>query len=230
MLALDVRDDASIVAAFRAAVERYGTIDVVANIAGEGSFSPFETTSDQTVQSQFETNFFGALKVMRAAIPIMRDAGGGRIVNVTSASALVPEPLMSIYTATKAALDSFTETVMFELAPQNIVVKLIEPGLVPTTKLTEKVALAATKIPVPKAYEAYFKQRAAAFTAPATVQLATAGDVANAIVAASIDGTGKLRWVVGPDVEESAHMRWETSAAEYDAWMQRRFAPVHAPA
>jgi NAD(P)-dependent dehydrogenase (short-subunit alcohol dehydrogenase family) len=191
-------------------------------------FSVFEATSDEIARATFETNFFGALNVMRSAIPLMREAGGGRIVILTSASAIVVEPLMAIYTASKAALDSFTAAVQFELAPLNIAVKIIEPGLVTTTKLVEKVGVFAATVPVPKAYEGYYKQRATAFASPPAMQLATAEDVADAIVAASIDETGKLRWVVGRDVEESAHMRWETTDVTFEAWMQRKFAPIHA--
>src|SRR6202045_5332484 len=84
--ALDVTDPASIRSAFDAGVARFGSVDAVVNVAGIGLFSVFETTTDETARSVFETNLFGPIDIMRVAIPHLREHGGGRIVNLTSAS------------------------------------------------------------------------------------------------------------------------------------------------
>jgi NAD(P)-dependent dehydrogenase (short-subunit alcohol dehydrogenase family) len=224
--ALDVTDPASIRSAFDAGVERFASVDVVVNIAGIGLFSPFETTTDETMRSVFETNLFGPIEIMRVAIPHLREHGGGRIVNLSSASSIVPEPLMGIYNASKAALDNLTETLRFELAAQDIILKLIEPGYVPTTRLVEKaLANASTLTIVTPPYEAYVNQRMAFFSSESAVELATAEDVANAIMASVIDDTGQLRWVIGGDQTERMHMRRETSEAEYNDWAWRRLGP-----
>jgi NAD(P)-dependent dehydrogenase (short-subunit alcohol dehydrogenase family) len=224
--ALDVTDPASIRSAFDAGVARFSGMDVVVNIAGIGLFSPFETTTDETMRDVFETNLFGPIEIMRVAIPYLREHGGGRIVNLTSASSIVPEPLMGIYNASKAALDNLTETLRFELWHQDIVLKLIEPGYVPTTRLVEKaINNAATLTIVTPQYEAYVNQRMAFFNTESTVELATAEDVADAIMASVIDETGQLRWVVGADQTERMHMRRETSDSEYNDWTWRRLGP-----
>ena len=136
--ALDVTDTASIRAAFEVAETHFGGLNAVLNIAGIGLFSVFEATPDRKAREVFETNTFGPMEIMRHAIPLLRRRGGGHIVNLTSASSIVPEPLMAIYNGSKAALDNMTETLRFELAPQNIILRLIEPGFVPTTGLVPK--------------------------------------------------------------------------------------------
>src|ERR1700683_3181537 len=224
--ALDVTDPASIRSAFDAGVARFGSVDVVVNAPGIGLFSVFETTTDETVRSVFETNLFGPIEIMRVAVPHLREHGGGRIVNLTSASSIVPEPLMGIYNASKAALDNLTETLRLELSPQNIVLKLIEPGFVPTTRLVEKAQTNAPVLTiVPPEYEAYVNQRMAIFNSEFPVKLATPEDVADAILASVNDETGQLRWVVGADQAERMHMRHETSEAEYNDWTWSQLGP-----
>ncbi|KIZ45354.1 MULTISPECIES: SDR family oxidoreductase [Rhodopseudomonas] len=222
--ALDVTDTASIDTAFSTAIQRFGRVDAVVNNAGRGLLSIFEVTPVETIEAVFATNTFGPMNVMRAAIDHMREAGGGRIINVTSGSAIVPEPLMSIYSASKAALDTFTESVMFELAPLGIVLKLIVPGFVPGTSFVEQTQAAAQAVPVPPAYMSYMTQRLASYSATSPIAFATDVDVANAILAAAGDETDQFRRLVGPDAAEFAHMRWETSEIEYAAWTKSRFA------
>jgi NAD(P)-dependent dehydrogenase (short-subunit alcohol dehydrogenase family) len=223
--ALDVTDPVSIRSAFEAGVSAFGSVEVVVNIAGIGLFSVFETTTDEMARTVFETNLFGPLEIMRVAIPHLREHGGGHIVNLTSASSIVPEPLMAIYNASKAALDNLTETLRLELLPQNIELKLIEPGFVPTTRLVEKLQATAPGLVIPPEYGDYVNQRMAYFASEPVVKLATPEDVAEAILASVNDKTGRLRWVVGADQAERMRMRWETSDAEYNDWTRRELGP-----
>lgn len=223
LLPLDVLNESSVDAAFSAAIARLGRIDVVVNNAGKGLFSVFEATPQETVRDVFETNFFGALSVMRRAVPHMRAAGGGTIVNVASGSAIVAEPLMATYSASKAALDSFTEALTGELVDQGIDLKIVIPGFVPATNFVERARVAAEAIPVPDAYGAYVQARQASYTSAAPAAFATDEDVADAIFAAAVDTQDQLRWLVGPDVTAAAQVRWETSEAKYAAWRHSRY-------
>lgn len=223
---LDVTDSASIRAAFAAAQTRFGGIDAVLNIAGIGLFSVFEATTDEQVREQFETNTFGPMEIMRQAIPHLRARGGGHIVNLTSASSTVPEPLMSIYNGSKAALDNMSETLRFELAPQNIVMRIIQPGFVPTTELVKKQWAAASSLVIPPEYESYVHQRMDFFQSPPKYVLPTADDVAEAILESVTNSSNRLRWVVGADQTERFHMRHETSESAYDAWGWTTFGLV----
>lgn len=222
---LDVTDLPTISEAFTAAERAFGGVDAVLNIAGIGLFGVFETTTDDQIRDQFATNTFGPFEVMRQAIPRLRAAGGGHIVNLTSASSTVPEPLMSVYNASKAALDNLTETARFELAPQGIIMRIIQPGFVPTTELVRKQWESADSLVIPDEYQAYTQQRMAFFQEPPAYELTTAEDVADTIFESVTDTSNRLRWVIGDDQTERFHMRHETSESAYDAWGWDAFGP-----
>lgn len=129
---LDVTDQASIDTAVREVIAHYGTIDVLVNNAGYGLMGPFEAQTDAQVRRQFETNIFGVINVTRAVLPHMRERREGRIVNVGSAAGRLTIPLYSTYSATKWALEGFSEGLWLEVRQHNIKVKIIEPGMVKT--------------------------------------------------------------------------------------------------
>src|SRR5271169_4190102 len=133
VLALDVTDPESI----RQAVEAAGPIDVLVNNAGFGSASPVEATSMATVRELFETNTFGTMAVTQAVLPQFRQRRAGVIVNVTSSVTVRPLPLLSVYTASKAAVTAFTESLALELQQFNVRVRLVVPGRSPETPFGE---------------------------------------------------------------------------------------------
>lgn len=130
--ALDVTDADSIDGAVSAAIDRFGTIDVLVNNAGYGGNSLFEASTDTQLRAMFETNVFGTMNVCRAVLPVMRTRGGGTVVNVTSMTAIMPIPLGSIYTASKFAAQGFTEALNLEYRPMGITVRAVLPGAYPT--------------------------------------------------------------------------------------------------
>lgn len=129
---LDVTDQASVDAAVRDVIAQFGAIDVVVNNAGYGLLGPFEAQTDEQIRRQFETNLFGVLNVTRAVLPHMRERKQGRIINVGSAAGRMTIPLYSMYSATKWALEGFSEGLWLELRQHNIKVKIIEPGMIKT--------------------------------------------------------------------------------------------------
>jgi NAD(P)-dependent dehydrogenase (short-subunit alcohol dehydrogenase family) len=129
---LDVTDQASVDAAVRDVLSQFGAIDVVVNNAGYGLMGPFEAQTDAQIRRQFECNLFGVLNVTRAVLPHMRARQQGRIVNVGSAAGRMTIPLYSMYSATKWALEGFSEGLWLELRQHNIKVKIIEPGMIKT--------------------------------------------------------------------------------------------------
>lgn len=124
ILPLDVTDAESI----RRAIEAAGPIDAVVNNAGVGAGSPAEVTPLSTVREIFEINTFGTMAVTQAVIPQLRERGAGVIVNVTSSVTLRPLPLVSVYRASKAAVNAYTESVARELAPFGVRAHLVLPG------------------------------------------------------------------------------------------------------
>jgi len=127
-LALDVTDDASVAAAVAAA----GPLDVLVNNAGIGVGGPVELVPMAEVRRLFETNFFGALRMMQAVLPGMRARGAGTIVNVSSVSGKVSAPLSGFYAASKYALEAVSEALHIEVGHFGIRVVVIEPGFFKT--------------------------------------------------------------------------------------------------
>jgi NAD(P)-dependent dehydrogenase (short-subunit alcohol dehydrogenase family) len=127
-IALDVTDRDADFAAVAQAHERFGRLDVVVNNAGYGHFGFVEELSEADVRHQMETNFFGALWVTQAALPIMRAQGSGHIIQVSSIGGISAFPIVGAYHASKWALEGLSQSLAQEVAPFGITVTLIEPG------------------------------------------------------------------------------------------------------
>ncbi len=127
-LVLDVDSDTSVDAAITQLLASETRVDVVINCAGFGIAGAIEDTTTDEAKAQFETNFFGAVRVNRALLPKLRDQGGGLILNVGSLVTQLPVPFQAYYCASKAALESYSEALRFEVAAFNIRVCCIEPG------------------------------------------------------------------------------------------------------
>jgi NAD(P)-dependent dehydrogenase (short-subunit alcohol dehydrogenase family) len=113
---LDLRDRESIGQAIEAGITRFGTIDVLINNAGFGLFGVFEATSREKIQEQFDVNVFGVMDVTRAILPHFRKNKGGLIINVSSGAGIFALPMISLYCASKFALEGFSESLSYELA------------------------------------------------------------------------------------------------------------------
>lgn len=131
-VALDVRSDASVQACRDTILARAGHIDALVNNAGYLQSGAVEEVSSEDAEAQFATNFFGAARTMVAVLPGMRARAEGRIVNVTSLAGEVPLPFWGYYNASKAALESLTETLRLEVSPLGLHVSAIEPGAIKT--------------------------------------------------------------------------------------------------
>jgi NAD(P)-dependent dehydrogenase (short-subunit alcohol dehydrogenase family) len=128
VIQLDVNDDKSVTDAINGIAKEKDRIDVVINNAGYDLMGALEETSIDEIKAQFETNFFGAVRVMQAVIPLMRKQGAGIIVNITSLGGRISFPLNSPYHATKFALEGLSESIRYELEPFGIKIIVIEPG------------------------------------------------------------------------------------------------------
>ena len=127
-LALDVTDDGQCRRAIDDTLAAFGRIDVLVNNAGYGLVGAVEEVSDAEARSVFECNVFGLLNVTRAALPAMRSARAGHVVNVGSAAGLLGRAGSGIYAATKFALEGISEAQYHELTPLGIAVTVVEPG------------------------------------------------------------------------------------------------------
>lgn len=133
VLALDVTDPDSI----RQAVEAAGPIDALVNNAGVGAAAPAEITPMSTIRDVFETNLYGTMAMTQAALPQFRERRAGVIVNVTSSVTLRALPLVAAYTASKAAVNAFTESMALEVAQFGVRAHIVLPGRAPETRFAE---------------------------------------------------------------------------------------------
>ena len=106
---------------------------MLVNNAGYALMGALEETSLQEAHEQFETNFFGVLRMVNAVLPIMRQQARGRIVNISSVVGIIPNPYMGLYAASKHALEGYTETLDYEVRQFGIRVSLVEPGFTRTS-------------------------------------------------------------------------------------------------
>lgn len=130
--ALDVLDHDSIASARRAALERFGSVDVLVNNAGYGAYGPLEAFPMDRIENQFDTNVIGLLAVTKTFLPHFRANRAGVIVNISSIGGQMTFPLGTLYHGTKFAVEGLSEALHYELEPFGVRVKIVEPGMIKT--------------------------------------------------------------------------------------------------
>lgn len=221
LVRMDVTDRASIDAAVREGIEAFGALDVVVNNAGIGLMAALEATPDATIREVFETNTFGTIAVCQAVVPHLRERRGGTLINVTSSAGIVPMPLVSVYNASKCAIEGFTESLAYELSAFGVRTKIVEPGFSPHTSFiansTDRMKNVACA-----PYAPYTEQLMSGMSGAKT----TSGvDVANAVWLAATDGSARLRYPAGPDAEDLAAMRRAFPGDDYLEPMRAAVGP-----
>ncbi|PWB23506.1 SDR family oxidoreductase [Flavobacterium sp. HTF] len=128
LVALDVRNAESVKKAVNEIIEATGRLDVVINNAGVGITGPLEEIPMEEIKNNFETNFFGPIEVMKAALPKMREQKSGLIINITSIAGYMGLPYRSVYSASKGALELITEALRMEVKSFGINITNVAPG------------------------------------------------------------------------------------------------------
>lgn len=193
MLPLDVTSAESIANV----VEAAGPIDALVNNAGVGFLNALEGTPVDAARQIFETNTLGTIAMMQAVLPQMRKRRDGVVVNVTSSVTYRPLPLLSVYTASKAAVNAFSDSVALELEPFNVRVRLVLPGRAPTTRFGDNARALMTG-GFPEAYVPLVEQVMAGWhqdTGPTTLS----EDVAEAVWRAVTDMGAPAHLPAGSD-------------------------------
>jgi len=192
VLPLDVTDPASI----GQLVETAGPIDVLVNNAGVGWLNALEGTPIETAREVFETNTLGTMAMIQAILPQMRERRSGTIINVTSSVTLRALPLLSVYTASKAAVNAFTECLALELEAFNLRAHLVLPGRAPETRFSEN-ARGRMQAGFPEPYAELVQKVFADWQQDGPVTHAS--DVTEAIWRAATDPGSPLRLIAGAD-------------------------------
>jgi len=209
---LDVDNDASVREGVAKVLREAGAIDVLVNNAGIGIAGAIEHVPLDRTRAMFETNFFGAVRMMQSVLPSMRERRSGTIVNVTSIMGHITTGGHGFYAATKFALAAVSETLAIETRRLGIKVAIIEPGVILTPIWGKAEAL------MPQNHD--YQQAMARLMRWFNAQLdgGTLPDVvARAIHDAVQEGCVKVRYPVGPDAELIAKTRDRMTSAEWAA-------------
>ncbi len=211
---LDVAGAGAPERAIRVATERFGRIDVLINNAGYGVVGALEETPDAELRAIMDTNFFGALAVTRAALPVLREQRGGAIVNMSSLGGQLSFAGFSAYSASKFALEGASEALAQEVAPFGVKVLIVEPGQF----RTQLAGAGMRHMPVIDAYTPVVgPTREFAHTMHAT----QAGDprkAAAAIERALAAPNTPLRLQLGGDAVDAVRMHAQALLADMGAW------------
>jgi NAD(P)-dependent dehydrogenase (short-subunit alcohol dehydrogenase family) len=210
---LDVTDDKSLKNAIDHVTSEDGRIDVLVNNAGYGLVGALEELSMEEIKDQYETNFFGLVRVIQAVLPTMRKQRSGRILNLSSGAGLFGYPGGSAYVSTKFAVEGLSESIGYELEPFGIKVILIEPGFVKTNFANSMVI--AKKAQDPTSSYSQMMQKIAASSNELAKSGSSAELVANVILDAATNPNPRLRYLVGKDVEAWAASKKSMDESEF---------------
>ena len=220
---LDVNDDRSVKEAIDKVVENQ-RIDVLVNNAGYGLLGALEDLSIEETKAQFETNFFGVVRVTQQVLPIMRKQNNGTIVNVSSVGGRIGIPGLSAYHSTKIALEGLSESISYELEPFGIRVVLIEPGVIRTNIMNSSVL--AKKAQDPKSpYFSSIQQLERSFKSAMENTSASSPpeEVAKVVLQAVTSQSPKLRYAVGNDASSLIQAKTTMSDIEFGGLIKQQF-------
>lgn len=192
VLALDLTEPDSI----RQAIDAAGPIDALVNNAGVGAAAPFEVAPMTIIREVFETNLYGTMAMTQAVLPQFRERRAGVVVNVTSSVTLRALPLIAAYSASKAAVNAFTESVALELKQFGVRAHLVIPGRAPETRFAENGSSRMQGLDHP-AYADLVKGFMGRFSEPGPITHSR--DVAEAVWRAVTDPSSPVRIPAGAD-------------------------------
>ncbi|MCW2370055.1 SDR family oxidoreductase [Sphingobium sp. B11D3D] len=215
-VALDITDPHAASAAIDTAIDRFGSIDVLVNNAGNFYAGYFENISAEQFRSQMETNFFGPLNVTRAVLPVMRKQRSGQVITVTSFAGLVGQEFVAAYAASKFALEGWMESLRFDLAPFGIDTMIVEPGFFRTELLVEGSSTIWPELSVDD-YAERTAQTIAAWSGMNGQQGGDPAKLAAALVTLSDSDEMPLRFVAGADAMAGVEDKLKTLQIQIDA-------------
>ncbi len=217
-VALDVAEEARVPEVVRAAVERFGRIDVLVNNAGYGQLGFFETLAPEQIEAQYRTNVFGLYNVTRAVLPQLRAQRSGHILNISSVGGVVGFGGAPAYTSSKFAIEGFSEDMAIDLAPFGIHVTIVEPGFFRTNFL-ERGSVRYGEVAVDDYAEADAAQRDK-YGAHSGKQLGDPKKLAQALLRIVAADEPPMRYAAGSDAVKMTRDALEKRLAELDRWRQ----------
>jgi short-subunit dehydrogenase len=218
MIPLDVRNDDSVTTCVKSVLDKAGHIDVLINNAAYELSGALEETSLEEARSQFDTNFFGVLRMIKAVLPSMRERRQGRIINVGSFSGVSAIPFMGMYSASKFALEGYSDALRMEVAPFNIHVSITEAAFLKTPMMDKRQPAAAS-------LSAYDQWRWRAFNAFRAFEQSSPGAevVSQALLEIVSSPKPRLRYLIGPQAKSTSRLMRLLPAGMYEQGKRRAF-------
>jgi NAD(P)-dependent dehydrogenase (short-subunit alcohol dehydrogenase family) len=213
---MDVTDPVAIEAAVKSAVDKFGTIDVLVNNAGNFYAGFFEELSPQQMQLQLATTLFGPMNVTRAVLPVMRKNRSGHIITISSTAGLVGYEYCSAYAASKFGVEGWMESVAPEVAPFNIYTTLVEPGFFRTGLLTPDSTMWAENT-----IDDYAAKNAELRPFWKSMNGKQGGDpakLAAALIKIANENEPPKRWLAGADAIDTAEQKVAAFQKQIDAY------------
>ncbi len=221
ILALDVTDEKSMRAAVEAVQAEHGAVGALVNNAGYGEYGTIEEVDLDDVRRQFETNVFGLARLTQLVLPGMREAGGGRIINIGSMGGRIVFPVGGYYHASKYAVEAITDALRFEAGRFGVKVSLIEPGMIRTSfgdtashTLARSAEPAGPYAGLTTAMETQMVEMYRSWLA------APAESVAKVVERAVVGARPKSRYVITPAARLLVHTRRLFGARVFDAYLR----------
>ena len=213
---VDVGDDASVAAGVAEVMRAAGRIDLLVNNAGYLLAGAVEEVTLDDARAQFETNYFGVVRMTTAVLPGMRERRSGHIITVSSLAGLVPVPFWGHYNASKFAVEGLMETLRHEVRPFGVQVAMVEPGNIKTPFYAR---------PQPAGLAAYDGPRSRAFAAMADFGAKAPGPelVARKVVALATDSHPPLRTKITREARQFTLLKWALPAGAFEAGVRRGF-------
>jgi NAD(P)-dependent dehydrogenase (short-subunit alcohol dehydrogenase family) len=215
---LDIRDQTQAHAAVSACLEHFGRLDVLVNNAGYGQFGPFEEVEPEAIERQFATNVMGTFNVTRAVLPVLRKQRSGHVINMSSNGGFKGVAGASMYSATKFALEGFSESLAQEITGFGIKLTLVEPGAFRTDFLDSRsLKLGSGEIPD---YDEYRARAQAVFAARNHQQVGDPARLGVAVVHLVNEPHPPLRFIAGADALKVVEDKLEAVAEETARWRE----------
>jgi NAD(P)-dependent dehydrogenase (short-subunit alcohol dehydrogenase family) len=205
---MDVDDDASVSKAIAAIQSQHGPVDVLVNNAGIERAGSIEEQSMDDFRATMETNYFGALRCIKAVVPQMRGRRSGTIINVSSVAGSFSQPPMTAYCASKWALEAMSESLACEMKSFGVRVALVKPGIIDTAMAQRISRTGQSEYPHASRIAALFTNTLQTAPVPPSV-------VAQKILEVVTSGTWQLRHHVGPDAASFINWRKKMSDEEW---------------
>jgi NAD(P)-dependent dehydrogenase (short-subunit alcohol dehydrogenase family) len=212
-VALDVTDAAAAQAAVAAGRERFGRIDVVVNNAGYADLAAVEDVDPAAFRAQIETNLFGVVNVTKAALPLLREQGGGHVIQVSSIGGRLATPGLAAYQSAKWAVGGFSSVLAAEVAPLGIKVTVLEPG----GMQTDWAGASMSVPPISPPYEPTVG-RAAAMHNAETLALGDPAKVARVVLEVAAMDAPPLRLILGSEAYAYATAAGRAQAESDERW------------